>query len=208
MTNGIVNESVYGGSNTSGTINGLSNIDISGGTIGNSADAVYAGGKGNGTTIAGDATVKITDTSNDVNIYGAIYGGSALGRVSGISNVIIEDKSSENNTIFISGDIFGGGEGNTGTPATNNKNCTVTVDGGTYPYARVFGGCNVNGTIQGAILVKIGETQATYVNEVYGGGNEAEVSTETDNVFVYLYPNSTVENAFNGGNSAGIAGDG
>lgn len=207
MIHGTVNGSIYGGSNTTGTITGTSNIDISGGTIGNSEDAVYAGGQGSGTIVSGDTTVKITDASDDVNIYGSIYGGSALGSVSGESSVSIEDKISEDNEIFISGDIFGGGKGNSGTPANNNKNCIVTIDGGTYPYARVFGGCNVNGVIKGAVTVKIGENLSTYVNEVYGGGNEAGITADTDNVYVYLYQNATVENAFNGGNSAGIVGN-
>ena len=210
MTGGNVNGAVYGGSNNSGTIEGNSVVSISGGNVGTAAlntDAVFGGGMGTDTSMAYTTNVSITDSDNNVNIYGNIYGGSALGHVTGNATVTVEDKTSDTNSIFISGSIFGGGKGEAGDPATNGANTTVIVDGGSYGNAKAFGGCNVNGTIQGAILVKIGETTNTYIDEVYGGGNEAIVTTATDNVYVYLYDNATVNNAFNGGNAAGIDGN-
>ena len=209
MESGSVNNAIYGGSNSTGTVSNSVSINIKGGTIGTSgtsADRVFGGGQGQPTIISGKTTINITDEKANVNIYGNIYGGSALGRVSGNASVTITDTLSATNSISLSGDIYGGGKGDTGITAVNGGNTTVVIDGGTYSSARVFGGSNKNGTIDGDVLVKIGENSATTVNEVYGGGNEADLTSITNSVNVYMYGNATVTNAFNGGNSAGILG--
>ena len=209
MEDGTINNAMYGGSNTKGTVTGKVDINISGGTIGaegTSADRVFGGGQGQPTIVSGKTEVNISDKNNNVKIYGNIYGGSALGKVSNDSKVVIKDTQSDTNTITLSGNIYGGGKGDTNTPAVNGGGTTVEVDGGTYSSAKVFGGSNVNGTIEGNVLVKIGETSNTTVNEVYGGGNEANITNITDSVNVYMYEHANVTNAFNGGNSAGILG--
>ena len=209
MESGTISNAMYGGSNSEGTVSGSVYINIKGGTIGasgTSADRVFGGGQGQPTIVSGKTTIKITDEKNNVNIYGNIYGGSAFGKVGGNAAVSVKDTSSATNTISLSGDIYGGGKGQSGTPAVNGGKTTVEVDGGTYSSVRVFGGSNVNGTIEGDVLVKIGENNTTTVNEVYGGGNEANITNITDSVKVYMYEHATVTNAFNGGNSAGILG--
>lgn len=193
-----------------GTIYGMSDINIEGGTIGTQdllKDIIFAGGKGEETVIAQHSKINITDNSNNVILYGDIYGGSALGQVQNNSYVTVQDIISDQNSILINGNIYGGGKGDTNTAAENGANVTVTVDGGSYLSAKAFGGCNVNGTISGKVLVKIGENYKTSINEVYGGGNQASITTSTQSDYVYLYKNATVSNAFNGGNSAGIDGD-
>lgn len=210
MYNGIINGTMYGGSNTKGTIYGMSDINIEGGTIGNVdnlKDILFAGGKGKDTLISQHAKINITDNSNNLFLYGDIYGGSALGEVRNNSYITVTDTKSETNAITLNGNIYGGGKGDTGTAAINGANTTVTVDGGDYINAKAFGGCNINGAIKGSVLVKIGENNKTIIDEVYGGGNQASITTNSQSDYVYLYKNATVNNAFNGGNSAGIDGD-
>ncbi len=209
VSGGIINQSVYGGCNTSGNVAGAAKVTVSGGTIGTTAsnsDVVFGGGKGSGTNILQRTSVNITDEDDNLNLYGSIYGGSALGTVTGTSEVKIQDISSEDNTITLTGDVYGGGKGEEGTAARSLDDVTVIVDGGSFPNSKVFGGCNVNGIIRGDVLVKIGETNSTFVNEVYGGGNQANITNDTTSDNVYIYENGTVNNVFNGGNQAGIVG--
>ena len=207
---GTILGAVYGGCNSTGTVVGSTKINITGGTIGTAGeDAVFGGGRGNGTQIAQRSNVTITNTDDDVTINGDVYGGSALGSILGSTFVNIQDTNSEKEITLLS-DIYGGGKGQTegGTiSAQSNRNVTVTVDGGSYPNARVFGGANISGTIGEKVHVYIGENNSTFVNEVYGGGNQSNITTATDEDYVYIYSNGTVNNVFNGGNSAGIDGN-
>lgn len=210
MHGGTVSGTIYGGSNSSGTVSGSSIIMVDGGIIGTSGtseNVVYGGGKGAGTVISTGTTIDISDKVSNVSLYGSIYGGSALGTVNGNTIVNVKDILSDTNNILINGNIYGGGMGDTDNSATSGGDVTVNVDGGTYSSTKVFGGCNINGNITGNILVNIGENYKTIVNEVYGGGNQASITSDTDSVYVYLYKNATADNAFNGGNSAGVEGD-
>ncbi len=207
---GNVNGAIYGGSNQKGTITESTYININGGNIGVAGnginDIIFGGGLGNETTVNGKATIKIRDLNNSSVLNGNIYGGSEAGTVNGNSTITVSDSSSAENTITITGNIYGGGKGEVNDPATTNGNTTVTVDGGEYPGLSVFGGCNVNGEIGGNILVEIGKNNPTEIKEVYGAGNQAEVTTNSNSVQVDIYKNATVKSAFNGGNEAGIAG--
>lgn len=210
MYNGTVEGTIYGGSNSEGTILGVSDINIEGGTLGNNAslgDILFAGGKGRGTTINQYSKININDKSNNLSLYGNIYGGSELGNIRNNSYIDIHDIYSDQNSILLNGNIYGGGKGENNIAAANGGNVTVTVDGGNYPSAKAFGGCNIRGTIGRRILVKIGENYNTTINEVYGGGNQSQVTTDTNNVYVHLFKNAVVGNAFNGGNNAGIDGN-
>lgn len=218
MAGGIVNGTIYGGSNHSGNISNNSTINIVGGTINGKEElaeegkepekeAIYAGGYGKDTAILGNANIFITNENEQVFINGNIYGGSAMGNISGTSIIKIEKINT--NEIDIYGKIFGAGKGKKDvSDAYNNKDITIDIDGGNYPKLTVFGGPNVSGKVNGNILIKIGESKATTVNEIYGGGNDARL--EADNVsegltdIIYLGPNATITNVFNGGNNAGI----
>ncbi len=210
MYNGQINGTMYGGSNTKGTVYGVSDINVEGGTIGisnSSGEIIFAGGKGQDTVINQTSKIDISDKTNNIYLYGNIYGGSEQGSVTNNSYINIQDIYSDKNSILLNGNIYGGGKGETRGAARNGGNVTVTVDGGSYSSAKAFGGCNINGIISGNILVKIGENYATTINEVYGGGNQSQITTDSNNVYVYLYKNAIVGNAFNGGNNAGIAGN-
>lgn len=209
-TEGIIGGAIYGGSNTRGTVTGKTQINISGGTIGSSAnsDAIFGGGLGTGTVIGRSSNIYIDNSENDVEINGIVYGGSAQGSVTGDSWISVKEDPSMTNKIKFNGTIFGGGKGTTGDPADTGGYAKVSVDGGDYSGLTVFGGCNVNGTIGGEILVKIGETTKTSVDYVYGAGNNAAVTNSTTQVFVWIYKNALIySDVFNGGNNAGIAGD-
>ena len=207
---GTINGAIYGGSNQDGDITQDTYIYIKGGTIGAtgdlSEDVIFGGGLGNSTSVNGDATINITDSNGTIVLNGNIYGGSEAGTVSGDSKITVSDSVSPANTILITGNIYGGGKGAENDPATTNGDTTVIVDGGTYPGISVFGGCNVNGDIGGKILVEIGKTYQTTVDNVFGSGNRAAVTTNSNGVQVDIFSNANVVNAFNGGNQAGIAG--
>ena len=208
--NGTVEGAIYGGSNQKGTITQSSNININGGTIGipddGIDDIIFGGGLGNGTTVSGNAIINIKDINANLVLNGNIYGGSQAGTVSRNSIITVSDSTSATNSISITGNIFGGGKGAENDPATTNGDTTVIVDGGEYSGLSVFGGCNINGDIGGNVLVEIGKNNTTKVDFVYGAGNEADISPETNSVQVDIFSNATVESAFNGGNEAGIEG--
>ena len=214
MNNGNVNGVIYGGSNIKGTVSGSTLLNITGGRLGTesdqeildytSVDTLFGGGLGSETKVNGRSLVNIQDTSNNLNIYGNVYGGSSLGTISGNVNVNIKDSNTTVNTISITGYVFGGGKGNSTTPAIVTGDIKVNVDGCELESCSVFGGSNINGTIDGNIEVRIGENNKSTLNTVYGGGNQAGIDTNTKSVYVYLLKNANVTNAFNGGKSADL----
>lgn len=218
MKNGIVNGVVYGGSNIKGTVSGSTLINISGGQLGTvsdsdiydytSVDALFGGGLGSETKVDGRSLVNIQDTDNNLNIYGNVYGGSSLGTMKGNVNVNIKDLPTITNTISITGYVFGGGKGNSTTPATVEGNIKLNVDGSNLEKCSIFGGSNINGTISGDIELKIGENNKSIIQTVYGGGNQAGIDTNTKTVKVYLLTNANITNAFNGGKSADLLSSG
>ena len=218
IENGNINGIVYGGSNLKGTVLGSSLIDITGGKIGNkdsssttnytTIDRVFGGGLGQNTNINGRVLLNINDKDNNVSIYGNVYGGSSLGSVSGNITLNLNDIYSTQNEIMIIGNVFGGGKGNTTTSAQVNGDINVNIDGSSLNECSVFGASNINGETSGKITVKIGEKNPSTIYAVYGGGNEASISTNTQNVLVYLLKNANITNAFNGGKSADLLASG
>ena len=214
IDNGNINGTVYGGSNILGTIFGSTLINISGGQLGiiseienfdySSVDKVFGGGLGEDTTVQGRVVININDASNNLEIYGNTYGGSLLGIVNGNVKLDIKDATSESNAISIIGYVFGGGKGDNSTAAVINGNVTLNVDGSNLPKCSVFGGSNINGDINGQILVNVGKTYKSTILGIYGGGNQASIGTESKSVYVYLLKNADVTNAFNGGKSADL----
>ena len=215
IDNGNVNGVVYGGSNIEGNITGSTLIDVSGGQLGvksddqshdyTSTDTLFGGGLGSSTKVNGRTLININDKNNNLNVYGNIYGGSSLGTISGNVHINIKDIYSSSNTVSITGNVFGGGKGESGTAALVSGNVNVNVDGSNLPKCNVFGGSDINGTINGTINVKIGENNTSTLYGVYGGGNQASIGTETKEVKVYLLQKANVTNAFNGGKAADLA---
>lgn len=210
---GQVKGAVYGGSNSSGTVSTTSTINVTGGTLGvegNTTDngVLFGGGYGQNTTISGNAVVNILDTDQNVQIYGSGYGGSQLGRMGRNVEVNIQDLPDTANIISIKGYIFAGGKGTQQTAATIAGTATMNVDGSNLPEASVFGGNDINGTTSGVITVNIGRTYQSTLLAAYGGGNQANITTSSPGVYVYLLGNANVTNAFNGGRAANLLSSG
>ena len=123
------NAGVYGGCNTTGTVDGNITVNITGTTtsqtvIGTTAamDAgtpisIHGGGYGHLTATTGDVTVNFGTDEVGTNshceypkLYGDLYGGSALGNV----NNSADDKTTVNilNGTLVGSNIYGGGLGN------------------------------------------------------------------------------------------------
>ena len=122
MTDGTVTGNVYGGSNTTGKINGKATIKVSGGTVNN----VFGGGYGSPTDMAAGTEVNVSGGTINNNVYGGGFAGTV---------------SSGNTVVNVSGgtmqDVYGAGKGE-GSTALISGTTTVNVTGGTV--ANVYGG--------------------------------------------------------------------
>lgn len=213
VKNGQVKGAIYGGSNTEGKIASTATINVTGGTLGteeNTTDSpvLFGGGYGQNTAITGNATVNILDTDQNVQINGSAYGGSSLGAMNSNVTVNIQDLPTVTNTISITGYVFAGGKGNSTIAATIAGNVTINIDGSHLPDCSVFGGNDINGTTSGNITVNVGKTYESILYAAYGGGNQANITTSTPTVKVYLLTYANVTNAFNGGRAADLQSSG
>ena len=175
---GTITSGVYGGCNTSGTINGTATVNLIGGTVGTSGtigDLVFGGGQGHGTTTT-NAIVNVGSdiSTGDARIYSNVYGGSALGEVgTAIVNL--------NHVNTLTGHVFGGGMGSgTGndTQATVSTSATVNQNGISLASDKnIYGGCNENGIVNGSAIVNlIGGS----VYNVFGAGKGQNTFFGTD----------------------------
>ena len=189
---------IYGGCNTKGTVSDNTHVVLSGvptetqtiaeiGATGASAE-ICGGGLGEETVVEGTAHVNLgsvtpgtegaDDTySGSASVIGDIYGGSAFGEVKD-TEVNLYSLGTES-TPF-SGNIFGGGKGSYTANATSGNietkvtgNATVNLVAATVA-GSIYGGCNVNGTVEGGTVVTLigGQvgTDATHTANVFGGG--------------------------------------
>ena len=205
MNDGEIKNTLYGGSCETGDIAGVINITINGGTIGYNADnnaSVFGGGYGEDTNVASGVNIIVNDNKN-VNITGTVYGGSALGTVIGNISVSAVDDNDTGN-ITMSGDVYCGSMGDSSISSTGSiyGNCTLSLDGGTYS-GRVYGGNNANGSPNGVVTVNVGGDYNTDIENVFGGGNEADSTASS--VTVNIKEHSDVTNAYGGGNKASVS---
>jgi len=236
LTNGKVTEGVYGGCNSSGNIGGKITVNVNGGTLGSLTNLqqstpitvdVFGGGYGESTTTSGDVEVNI----NGGDIYGDVYGGSALGQVNDAAadkttvKILNGTLHSEVETlsggfkVYHGGNVFGGGLGEVGSPTKGQVNGTVTVNigsgtvtndlalptglsGSATINGNVYGCNNTNGSPQQDVTVNIFQMASTLHN-VFGGGNQAnfQVSGKMATVNVYTCGNQ-IGRVFGGGNAA------
>lgn len=244
MSGGTVLVGIYGGCNTDGDVTGDVLVRLTGGTVGatNARANIHGGGYGQNTTVKGDVTV----TFGDINaadavypmLYGDLYGGSALGTVN--------DEASDMTTVNIYsgtilgigdspdnyGNVFGGGLGNSTTPARVNGIIHVNIgseNGGQATLSRcsVYGCNNVNGSPQSDVYVDIYQTAHTEKDEVgyyeidkkyalyqvFGGGNRAHYAPEngiqgsSKKTHVTIHDcENTVNYVYGGGNAADAVG--
>ncbi len=228
MTGGTVLGGIYGGCNTSGTVTGNIAVSITGGTVGAAAVGtegqegyvaeqranVHGGGYGSAT--ASEGNVSVTINGSGVNVWGDVYGGSALGNV----NDATSDATGVTLTAgTIHGSLYGGGLGDASNAASVNGAVNVIINGGTVTGA-VYGANNVNGSPQGTVSVVVngtnahtpavgtegqtGYTPAVYaLSAVYGGGNLAACAAAT--TVTVNGCNASIQDVFGGGNAAAVA---
>ena len=193
---GIV-ENVFGGNNTSGSIDGdiTVNVEWSGTSCSNFLGNVYGGGNlapySQKTT--GHPAVNIKNGTVSGSVYGGGKGSSAI--VTGNPMVIIGDNSDDNYCAVVTGDIYGGGDAAAvkgSTYITYNDNNTSSTVGRLFGGGNaagvsatstvnltsgkvtggVYGGCNASGSVGVAVLNLYGGTVGSEGSDgdVFGGG--------------------------------------
>ena len=165
MYGGTVEKSLYGGSNSQGTIVGSVYLNLYKGNVSTTSSAVYGGGMGASTTIKNNVVIKTnTNTDNDL-LINELYGGSELGTVnkSGTTNITINGG--------IIKKVYGGGKGNNIVSPSTNGNITVNMNSGIV--TNIFGGSNIRGVVSTDILVNV---SGGTVDNVYGGSDGSNLS--------------------------------
>ena len=136
--------------------------------------AVYGGGnQANYLYGKGYPTVTVHNCDNSIEY---VYGGGNAAAVAATDVTIWGGD--------VIGNVFGGGNGESGTAADVNGNVDLKIYGGTI--LNVFGGSNSKGEIEGDVNVKVnsqGEGEKApcrmIIGNVYGGGNEANGNAGT-----------------------------
>lgn len=180
---------VFGGNNTSGSINGdiQVNVDWSGTCGINALGNVY--GAGNQAAYSGNTEVNILNGTVTGSVYGGGLGATAV--VTGTTKVNI-DGSADGHSVMVTQNVLGGGdaaavEGSTdvniingavsgsvfggGNAAGVSENGVVDITGGTIA-SGVYGGSNASGAVGNTIVTLtygIIGTDAAHAN-VHGGG--------------------------------------
>ena len=183
---------IYGGCNTSGTVNGDIEVSITGGTLGQTGASaytlkgIYGGGKGKDTRTTDDILVKIGEGSAPI-IYGDVYGGSALGWVGDNASDDLTKVDFKNGTLY--GNLYGGGMGDTSDSARVISAVQVNIADGTI-HNSIYGGCNYKGGVGGRITVNVtGGTIGSSTNlngsshitaDVFGGGYGEKTAANSD----------------------------
>ena len=183
---GTVLDSVYGGSNNSGTLE-YSHVIL---TNGAKAKTVYGAGYGD-TTSVGSTEVSISDSTANT-VYGGGYGGPVTG-----NTIVTIDTSSipvvtENDTKY-GGNVYGGGQGST---AIVSGNTSVSITNTTVGDS-VYGGGDM-GKVNGNTTVSTTGTQVT--SNIYGGGNNGDVTGKG----TLTIDSSSADTIYGGGKSAKI----
>ncbi len=216
-----------------------SGADILGGHVGTSTSNqgnVFGGGLGALTSTSGDVLVNVgrptaTDWTDVAEIYGNIYGGSALGSV---------NTNGDNSTTVnflngkLTGMLFGGGLGDDDDNTLGWVNGKVFVNISNSSQAQgdcfidlrsadIFGCNNTNGSPQDDVTVHVwktyyitgdydgsSETVTGYaIDEVFGGGNLANYAPQAENAKILVHVHeclNTIRRVFAGGNAADATG--
>ena len=181
---------IYGGSNSSGTVN-TSNVTITSGTATN----VYGGNNQGGNTVNTNVNINsgVTNvfgggnqalTSGDTNLYlhNATVTGSAYGGGNGQTAVVGGNSTTKvDGTTVVNGDLFGGGNAApNGNQSTNLSLVTTLIKGG-WIKGDVYGGANTS-VVYGNTVVKIG-TSAVNDNSMTDGnikiGDDTDIDQQT-----------------------------
>ena len=205
MSGGTVGKSVFGGACTQGVIYGGTNVTVTGGTV---KQNVYGGGEGgietspasNGTYVQRGVNVVIGNTSLSTTptIQGTVYGGSAFGTVNDTANNTTTSNYGTNVTVNkgnISGDVFGGSQGDADHTPYVDGNIVVTINGGAIT-GSVYGTNDAAGRVNGTATVYL---NGGTMGNAFGGGN----AVETNVTNIYLQGATVTNNVYGGGNQAG-----
>lgn len=178
---------VYGGS-LGGDVTGITNVYITGGTIGSTkaSGAVYGGS--NEGVVYGYTNVTVSGTAR---IIGNVYGGgnTATAITNGTTNVTV----SENAEIY--GSVYGGGN-----TASVYGETIVKLSGGVIGTGAadsvVYGGGNIGAIFGGTNILAYGDTKV--YGSLFGGGNAiaSSVNGNGDGTYAGAYSNISIsENA-------------
>lgn len=199
---------VYGASNlatyTPTTPGSYPAVNIWNGTV---SGNVYGGGLGATAIVTSNPTVTIGDLTEGHGAYvaivtGDVYGGGDAAGVTGNTSVTIQKGNTTvanayggGNKAAITGTttltMAGGSTSNLyggGNAAGVSGTATVNMNGGAVSTG-IYGGCNSNGTVGGAIAVNVNGgtmgTDASHTVDIFGGGYGASTATG-DNVTVTI----------------------
>ena len=228
LTGGIVNYSVFGGSNsyngatTDGTLTGSSFIYVGGNAQVGSSENVNNGrtlwgseagsvfGVGNGQSGINYVNLGSGANSNiiidgNADIRRNIYGGGNYGAV-GLSG---SGNTAKTNIIInggtIRGDVYGGGNRNGFATTTKAPNSSINIkmNNGNV-YGSIYGGSNIIGTINGSTNVDI--VYGTIGTNVYGGGkgNETYVSRSVNVSIGEINSIPVISGSVYGGSALGV----
>ena len=175
INGGTLND-VYGGGYSAG-VQDETNITILNGTMGN----VFGGSNTLGDV--GDTHITINSTNPSKSIS-AVYGGNNLGGTTSTSDIDI--------TAGVIGNVYGGGN------KVGLTTSDITAVGGTID--SIFGGSNQAGDVTASNVVVGGDSSSVEVGSVYGGNNEGGV-TDTTHVTIH---SGTIQNVYGGGNEADV----
>lgn len=202
ITGGIVNYSVFGGSNgyagsgSDGTLNGSSLVYVGGNAvIGNKENVdnntllwgVEAGsvfGIGNGR--AGTSSIGSNDNSNiildaDATILNNVYGGGNYG-ATGISSISSSNKTTITiNGGNVNGSVYGGGNNNGAGSTVKTSLINIEMNNGII-LGSIYGGSKNRGIVYGNVNLNI--LGGTVTNSVYGGGEGGYLSDTEPGTFV------------------------
>ena len=225
MEGGSVLQGIYGGCNNSGTVTGDITISLTDGEVGvnggTTAD-VFGGGFGANTSTTGNISVTLEGT----DVYGDLYGGSALGSVNAsTSNTTTINISS--NTLH--GTIYGGGKGDlaslngegesshSNVTANSNGNVRINYNTANTNLAGLYGGANINGLVKGNIevnvIANVGASGDGNDIDIFGGGYGAATNTNGNvtvnigNLATTNNPNPVIYGAVYGGSALGNVND-
>ena len=211
---GTVLDSIFGGCNVHGVVEGNTLVCVTGsGRLGSASPAIlanaYGGGLGQYTKVKGNVLDSIN--GNAVNIYGDVYGGSAMGLVNCNNDGNAQNGYAKTNVILadgtVHGSIYGGGHGIDDALAHVWGPVTVKIDGGEV--INVFGCNNAAGAPQDSVMVLV---TGGVMDSIFGGGNVADyVSPSSEGTerfpFVHVNGGDVKYKVAGGGNAANVTGN-
>lgn len=211
VSSGTIGTGIYGGCNAQGNVGSTATVNVSGGTIGTAQSHanIHGGGFGDATRVLGSVSVTLANTT----VNGDVYGGSAEGKTNGDESRTSGAVTTVTmNSGTVTGSIYGGGLGTQTHAADVWGPVTLTINKGSTVGTNVYGGNNANGSPQVSIEVIVNgptESEAAstplVLNNVYGGGNEADVASGCTAPHVNIKGCGTVvTRAFGGGNAAEV----